>query len=128
MPERNCWCFHKIMMSIVVNEGHESLDVPRRPECLEHSRSGAIDLGKFLNHRKRGRTRKRTSYSMPRSRTPSAGPFSKLIERWADKGREGDRAEHEAQILNDLKATGMKLRLLVNFGSYPNAEIERRTL
>jgi len=28
----------------------------------------------------------------------------------------------------DLKATGMKLGLLVNFGSYPNAEIERRIL
>ena len=36
--------------------------------------------------------------------------------------------EHEAQILNYLKATGMKLGLLVNFGSYPNAEIERRIL
>ena len=31
MPERDCWCIHKILMSIVVNEGHESLDVPRRP-------------------------------------------------------------------------------------------------
>jgi len=36
--------------------------------------------------------------------------------------------EHEAQILNYLKATGMKLGLLVNFGSYPNAEVERRIL
>ena len=64
---------------------------------------------------------------MPRSRTPSAAPLSKLIERWAAKGREGDRARaREGQILNDLKATGMRLGLLVNFGSYPNAEIERR--
>jgi len=36
--------------------------------------------------------------------------------------------EHEAQLLNYLKATGMKLGLLANFGSYPNAEVERRIL
>ena len=36
--------------------------------------------------------------------------------------------EHEAQLLNYLKATGMKLGLLVNFGSYPNVEVERRIL
>jgi GxxExxY protein len=36
--------------------------------------------------------------------------------------------EHEAQLLNYLKATGMKLGLLVNFGSYPNAEVERSIL
>ncbi len=36
--------------------------------------------------------------------------------------------KHEAQLLNYLKATGMKLGLLVNFGSYPNAEVERRIL
>lgn len=36
--------------------------------------------------------------------------------------------EHEAQLLNYLKATGMKLGLLVNFGSYPKAIIKRFTL
>ena len=36
--------------------------------------------------------------------------------------------EHEAPILNDLKATGMRFGLPVNFGSYPNAEIEQRIL
>jgi GxxExxY protein len=37
-------------------------------------------------------------------------------------------AEHEAQILNYLKSTGMRLGLLVNFGSYPKATIKRFAL
>ena len=36
--------------------------------------------------------------------------------------------EHEGQLLNYLKATGMRLGLLVNFGSHPEAQIERRVL
>ncbi|MBX7222146.1 MAG: GxxExxY protein [Blastocatellia bacterium] len=33
--------------------------------------------------------------------------------------------EHRAQTMNYLKATGMKLGLLVNFGHYPKLEYER---
>lgn len=36
--------------------------------------------------------------------------------------------EHRAQALNYLKATGLELALLVNFGHYPKAEIERLVL
>lgn len=35
---------------------------------------------------------------------------------------------HEAQVLNYLKATNMKLGLLVNFGTYPKANIKRLAL
>ncbi len=33
--------------------------------------------------------------------------------------------EHKAQLLNYLKATGLKLDLLVNFGHHPQIQIER---
>jgi len=36
--------------------------------------------------------------------------------------------EHEAQLLNHLKATGMRLGLLVNFGSHPETQIKRMVL
>jgi len=36
--------------------------------------------------------------------------------------------EHEAQLMNYLSATNMKLGFLVNFGSHPSVQIERRAL
>ena len=41
------------------------------------------------------------------------------------KGTRDISPEHKAQLLNYLKATGMKLGLLVNFGHYPKIQIER---
>ncbi|MBW6512033.1 MAG: GxxExxY protein [Desulfuromonadaceae bacterium] len=36
--------------------------------------------------------------------------------------------EHKAQVINYLKATNLKLGLLINFGSHPKAQIERFVL
>jgi GxxExxY protein len=35
---------------------------------------------------------------------------------------------HRAQLLNYLKATGIKLGLIINFGTYPKAQIEQIAL
>nr|WP_320017461.1 GxxExxY protein [uncultured Desulfobacter sp.] len=37
-------------------------------------------------------------------------------------------SEHKAQLINYLKATNLKLGLLINFGSHPKVQIERFAL
>ncbi len=49
--------------------------------------------------------------------------FDKIIVEL--KALSGLNHEHEAQLLNYLKATGIRLGFLVNFGHYPQVEIKR---
>ncbi len=49
--------------------------------------------------------------------------YSKIIVEL--KAVKGIAPEHKAQLLNYLKATGLELGLLVNFGAYPKVEIIR---
>ena len=41
------------------------------------------------------------------------------------KGVSAITKEHQAQVLNYLKATGLKLGIILNFGAYPGIEIKR---
>jgi GxxExxY protein len=44
------------------------------------------------------------------------------------KAVKGIASEHKAQVINYLKATNLKLGLLINFGSHPKVQIERFAL
>ena len=44
------------------------------------------------------------------------------------KALKATASEHEAQVLNYLKATGLRLGLLVNFGHHPKATVQRIVL
>jgi len=52
--------------------------------------------------------------------------YGKIIVEIKAMKETGD--EHKAQLINYLKATGIKLGLLVNFGHHPRATIERVVL
>ena len=52
--------------------------------------------------------------------------FNKIIVEL--KGVKSIANEHQAQVLNYLKATELKLGLIVNFGAYPKVEIKRIVL
>jgi GxxExxY protein len=53
-------------------------------------------------------------------------PCLKCTGEWAALA--STTGEHKAQVLNYLKATGMRLGLLINFGRYPKATVERIVL
>jgi GxxExxY protein len=44
------------------------------------------------------------------------------------KAQDSLSGEEEAQVLNYLKATGMKLGLVIHFGSHPKLEWKRHVL
>lgn len=52
--------------------------------------------------------------------------FEKIIVEL--KGVSAISKEHQAQVLNYLKATGLKLGMIINFGAYPKVEIKRLVL
>lgn len=52
--------------------------------------------------------------------------FEKIIVEL--KGVKAIANEHHSQVLNYLKATELKLGLIINFGSYPKVEIKRIVL
>ena len=52
--------------------------------------------------------------------------FDKIIVELKSIAKIND--QHKGQTINYLKATGMKLGIIVNFGSWPKAEICRLAL
>ena len=63
---------------------------------------------------------------LKKSFTPDFVCFDKIIVEI--KAVKQTAPEHEAQVLNYLKATGFKLGILANFGSYPKATVKRFAL
>ncbi len=63
---------------------------------------------------------------LAQSYKPDLVCFEKIIVEL--KACSGLLPEHRAQLFNYLKATGMRLGLLLNFGTYPKLQIERIVL
>jgi len=65
-------------------------------------------------------------WNLKKSYKPDFICFDKIIVEL--KGVRIITKEHQAQVLNYLKATELKLGLIVNFGAYPKVEIKRIVL
>ena len=65
-------------------------------------------------------------WNLKKSYKPDFICFGKIIVEL--KGIRLITKEHQAQVLNYLKATELKLGLIVNFGAYPKVEIKRIAL
>jgi len=65
---------------------------------------------------------------MPKNRTRYAGQYSRSIARWAAGSWSRFIKSVSIKLLHYMKMTGIKLGMLANFGSYPQAEVERRVL
>ena len=65
-------------------EGHEGLDVPRRPECLEHTRSGRNRSGQILEPPK---ARKDTETDDLLNAKESYAILGAIFEVYRDMGR-----------------------------------------
>ena len=63
---------------------------------------------------------------LKKSYRPDLVCFNKIIVEL--KGVKSIANEHKAQVLNYLKATELKLGIIVNFGAYPKVEIKRIVL
>ncbi len=63
---------------------------------------------------------------LKKSYKPDLICFNKIIVEL--KGVKAIANEHQAQVLNYLKATEFKLGLIVNFGAYPKVEVKRIVL
>ena len=64
--------------------------------------------------------------NLKKSYKPDFICFDKIIVEL--KGVRMITKEHQAQVINYLKATDLKLGLIVNFGAYPKVEIKRIAL
>ncbi len=65
-------------------------------------------------------------WDLKKSYKPDFICFDKIIVEL--KGVRLITKEHQAQVINYLKATELKLGLIVNFGAYPKVEIKRIAL
>lgn len=61
--------------------------------------------------------------SLPRTYMPDFICYDAIIVEL--KATETLSPQHHAQVRNYLKATGLQLGLLVNFGAYPKAQVDR---